>query len=191
VPISLDTVKSEVAAAALAAGASIVNDVSAFRLDPRMGAVCAGAAAGVVLMHSRGTVGDMASFTHAAYGDDVVGEVIEELERCVEAARSAGVEAARIVVDPGVGFSKRSEHSLAVLSELDRFGRLGCPILVGASRKRFIGEITGVATAADRVAGTVGAHVAALARGAMLFRVHDVAVHRQALDVAWNVLHRP
>ena len=190
VPISIDTVKHRVADAALAAGASIVNDVSGFRLDAEMARVCATRGAGVVLMHSRGGVSDMASFAHASYGDDVVGEIIGELRERVADATVRGVRAAHIVLDPGIGFSKRSEHSLAVLAHLGRFAALGFPVLVGASRKRFIGEITGVKDPAARLAGTVAAHVAALDRGARLFRVHDVRAHREALDVAWAIAAR-
>jgi dihydropteroate synthase len=189
VPVSVDTTKSVVAAAALDAGAEIVNDVSAFRLDPRIGVICAERGVGVVLMHSRGGVRDMASFAHAEY-DDAVSEVVSELQERVRMAKRDGVTDDRIVLDPGIGFAKRGEQSLAVLAALPRLTALGYPVLVGASRKRFIGEITGVKVAAERVAGSVGAHVAALARGARLFRVHDVREHRQALDVAWAVLRR-
>jgi dihydropteroate synthase len=188
VPISIDTTMASVAQAALEAGASIVNDVSAFRLDAHMAAVCASAGAGVVLMHSRGDVATMATFAHADYGDDPVGEVIEELRGAVGKAIDGGIARDRIVVDPGVGFSKRSEVSIAALAQLRRFATLGCPVLVGASRKRFIGEITGVATPSERAAGTAGANVVALERGARLFRVHDVKASRDALDVAWAVM---
>src|SRR5215211_5658161 len=140
--VSVDTVKARVAAEALVAGASIVNDVSAFRLDPDMAGVCAKGRAGVVLMHSRGDVADMATFVHAAYGDDVAGEAIGELNFRIRHAEGAGVARDRIVIDPGIGFSKRSEHSLTMLAQLRRFVGLGYPVLVGVSRKRFIGEIT-------------------------------------------------
>ncbi len=185
--ISVDTTKAAVAAAALVEGAHVVNDVSGGRLDERLPAVCAQHGAGLVVMHSRGTVRDMATYAHAEY-DDVVGEVAAELGARVEQARAAGVRAEAIVVDPGIGFSKRPAHSLAVLAGLPRLGALGRPILIGVSRKRFIGEITGVAAPAERVAGTIGANVAALMRGASLFRVHDVLANRQALDAAWAVL---
>jgi dihydropteroate synthase len=187
VPISVDTVKAPVAAECLAAGASIVNDVSAFRLDPDMPRVCAAARAGVVLMHSRGDVADMATFAHATYGDDPMGEIARELGTAMSAARAAGIPDERIVLDPGIGFSKTSAHSLAALRELQRLVALGAPVMVGVSRKRFIGELTRVSTPADRVAGTVGANVAALERGARLFRVHDVRPNREALDVAWAI----
>lgn len=188
VPISIDTTKASVARSALEAGASIVNDVSAFRLDGAMAELCGASGAGVVLMHSRGDVATMATFAHANYGDDPVGEVIDELRASVGNAIQAGVARDSVVIDPGVGFSKQSEVSLAVLAQLGRFAALGFPILVGASRKRFIGEITGVQTPSERGAGTAGANVAALERGARLFRVHDVKTSRDALDVAWAVM---
>jgi dihydropteroate synthase len=188
VPISVDTVKARVADAALEAGASIVNDVSGFRLDAEMSRVCARRGAGVVLMHSRGDVADMGTFRWAMYGEDVVGEVVDELRLRIGDAEGAGIAHDHIAIDPGIGFAKRSEHSLAVLAELRRVAELGFPVLVGVSRKRFVGELTGVAAPADRVAGTIGANVAALERGARLFRVHDVRPNREALDVAWAVL---
>lgn len=187
--VSVDTVKAAVAAAALDAGADVVNDVSGFRLDPALPGVCAGARAGVVLMHSRGPVAEMATFAHAWYdGDDPVAAVVSELARAVAVALAAGIAPEAIVVDPGVGFAKTGAHSVAVLAGLPRVAALGRPVLVGASRKRFVGELSGVEVAADRVHGSVGAHVAALARGARLFRVHDVQPHREALDVAWAIL---
>jgi dihydropteroate synthase len=188
--ISVDSVKSGVARAALDEGAHIINDVSATRLDGQMAQVCASAQAGLILMHSRGTVADMASYEHANYGADVAGEVVSELRERVAAVRAAGVADASIVLDPGIGFSKRSEHSLAVLAGLTRIAALGFPVMVGVSRKRLIGEITGVSEPKERVMGTVGVHVVALTRGARLFRVHDVAQHRQALDAAWAVVGR-
>ncbi len=188
VPLSVDTVKASVARAALDAGAEIVNDVSAGRLDPAMAETCAAAGAGVILMHSRGTVADMATFVHAEYWPDPVADVVAELAGAIGRFSSAGVGSGQIVLDPGIGFSKRSAASLALLAGLPRLAALGYPVLVGASRKRFIGELTGVQLPADRMHGTTGANVAALLRGARLFRVHDVAAARQALDVAWAIL---
>ena len=185
--LSVDTVKAEVARAALDAGAHIVNDVSGFRLDPRMREICAETDAGVVLMHSRGEVADMGTFVFATYGS-VVHDVFEELRDLVRAAEAAGVNPACIAVDPGLGFAKRSEHSLAMLAAVPLLAAWGYPVVVGASRKRFIGEITGVKEASERVHGTVGANVMAFLDGARIFRVHDVAPTRQALDVAWAVL---
>jgi dihydropteroate synthase len=130
----------------------------------------------------------MATFVHAGYGADAVAEVIAELSRRVASAVDAGVERTRIVIDPGIGFSKRGEQSLAMLAQMKRFTELGFPVLVGVSRKRFIGEITRAASPADRMAGTVGANVVALERGARLFRVHDVKPSRDALDIAWAIM---
>jgi dihydropteroate synthase len=191
--VSIDTTKREVARAALAEGADIINDVSGFRIDPGVGEIAAAERAGVVLMHSRGGVAEMGTYRYADYGDDVVGDVVDELRTTTERAMAAGIARESIVVDPGIGFAKRSEHSLRVLAELHRVASLGFPVMVGVSRKRFIGELSGVDRAADRTAGTVGANVAALMRGARLFRVHDVAPSRQALDVAGGLMqaHRP
>jgi dihydropteroate synthase len=188
--VSVDTVKSGVAEGGLAEGAAIVNDVSAFRLDSRMADVCARAGAGVILMHSRGGVSDMGTFAHADYGGDVVGEVLDELASRVEEAGRAGVRREAIALDPGIGFAKRTEHSLAVLAGLRRIVDTGFPVLVGVSRKRVIGAITNVRDPEQRLYGTIGANVMALAAGARIFRVHDVAAARQALDVAWAILQR-
>ena len=188
VPLSVDTVKSAVAREALAHGAEVINDVSGFRLDSAMADVCAAANAGVILMHSRGDVATMGTYAEAGYGDDVTGEVIAELGARVEWARAAGVARERIAIDPGVGFAKRTEHSLAVLRELPRFAELGLPVAIGVSRKRFIGEMSGAAGMDDRIDGTTAANVLALAGGARIFRVHDVDHARRALDMAWSIL---
>jgi dihydropteroate synthase len=185
--ISVDTVKADVAERALAAGADIVNDVSGHRLDGRMSEVCAESGCGVVLMHSRGSVGEMASYALASYNDDVVRTVCVELSERFGIAERAGVRRESIVLDPGVGFAKRSEHSVAVLRGLPRIADLGYPVLVGVSRKRVIGELSGVTGAADRDSASLGASVYALLRGASLFRVHEVAATRRALDVAWRL----
>jgi dihydropteroate synthase len=186
--LSIDTTKAEVASAALAAGVDVINDVSGFRIDPRVGEIAAARGAGVVLMHSRGGVAEMGTYRYAEYGSDVVADVIGELMASVDSAVSVGVARDAIVIDPGIGFAKRSEHSLRILADLNRVCALGFPVMVGVSRKRFVGELSGVHTAADRIAGTVGANVAALMNGARLFRVHDVAPSRQALDVAWGIV---
>jgi dihydropteroate synthase len=201
IPISVDTVKAEVARAALAEGASIVNDVSGMSLDPEMPRVCAEAGCSVVLMHSRGTVADMASYESAVYGADPVGEIIAELEESIQLARSAGVHPARIAIDPGIGFSKKTAHSLAALVGLPRIVALGYPVFIGASRKRVIAELirytmgagsaSGTTLAAqsvsndDRDMTTVGVNVVAFYAGARVFRVHRVRPSRLALDAAW------
>ena len=202
ITISVDTVKAEVAKAALAEGASVVNDVSGMSLDPDMPRICAEAGCSVVLMHSRGTVADMASYDNAVYGHDPVGEIISELEESIQIAQRAGIHPARIAVDPGIGFSKKTGHSLAALVELDRIVALGYPVFVGASRKRVIAELirytsAGGSTSAgttlaphaisneDRDMATVGVNVVAFFAGARVFRVHRVRPNRLALDAAW------
>ena len=187
VVLSIDTVKAQVAERGLEAGARIVNDVSGFRLDPRMSEICAAAGAGVVLMHSRGSVSEMGTYAQARY-DDVVDDVLMELRERVTAARDAGMPEDCIAVDPGIGFAKRAQHSLAMLAALPELAAWGFPVVVGASRKRFVGEIAGVRAPSERLYGTIGANVAALDRGARVFRVHDVAASRQALDVAWAII---
>jgi dihydropteroate synthase len=181
--MSVDTVKADVAEAALDAGAQIVNDVSGMRLDPAMADVCARRGAGVVLMHSRGGVSDMATYVHAVYSN-FVDEMLAELRDRIAVAENAGIEPARIALDPGIGFSKRPEQSLLALACLERLAEWGYPVVVGASRKRFIGQLTGAHEPARRRDGSVGAAVAAYDRGANVLRVHDVAATRQALDVA-------
>lgn len=183
VVVSVDTVKATVADAALEAGAQIVNDVSGLSLDPSMAAVCARRGAGVVVMHSRGGVSDMATYAHANYAN-FLGEMLDELRERVDAAEDAGVDRERIAVDPGIGFSKRPEHSLLALACLERLAAWGYPVVVGASRKRFIGQLTGARDPAQRRDGSVGAAVAAFDRGAVVLRVHDVGPTRRALDVA-------
>ena len=187
--LSIDTVKSGVARAAIDEGAHVVNDVSGLRLDPTMARVCADAEVGVVVMHSRGAVAEMASYRLAEYDGDPMDAVLAELSDRVNDVTEQGVSSRSIVVDPGVGFSKRSEHSLRVLGRLDRLVAWGYPVMVGASRKRFVGESSGVKDASSRVHGSVGAAVAAFERGARIFRVHDVAATRQALAVASDILH--
>lgn len=179
-PISVDTVKAAVAERALEAGADIVNDVSAFRLDAGMAGVCARARCGVILMHSRGTVQEMASYELANYGD-VVSDVRSELAQAVERARAGATSDDRIVLDPGFGFAKRTEHSLELLRRLPELVALGFPLLVGLSRKRFVGELSGIERPSERDFATAVLNVMALLRGAGLFRVHAVAVNRSAL----------
>ena len=185
--LSIDTVKSDVAEAAMQAGVSIVNDVSGFRLDDRMAACCAEYGAGVVLMHSRGSVSEMGTYALADYGHDAIAEILSELDACVRVAEAGGVRRDAIAVDPGIGFAKRPEQSIAMLAALPRLAAWGLPIFVGVSRKRFVGEITAVMNPVERVHGSVGAAVAALTRGARIFRVHDVKATRHALDVAWAI----
>ena len=131
----------------------------------------------------------MGTYSHARY-DDVVDEVLTELRERVGAADRAGVAAESIAVDPGIGFAKRGEHSLRMIAALPELAAWGFPIVFGASRKRFLGEIAGAPEPAARIHATVAANVAALERGARIFRVHDVAPNRQALDVAWAIIQQ-
>jgi dihydropteroate synthase len=187
-PLSVDTVKAAVARAALDAGADIINDVSGLRLDPALAGEIARAGAGVILMHSRGGVDQMASYDLAEYSADPVADVLSELGGAVERARAAGIPDHAIVVDPGLGFAKRTEHSLALLAQLERLADLGHPVLVGPSRKRFIGAAAGGGLPVEaRLEGTIAACVLALLRGAAIFRVHDVGPVRRALDFAHAV----
>jgi len=178
-PISVDTSKPDVMRAAVAAGAGMINDVYALRRD---GALDAAAALGVpvVLMHMLGEPGTMQD---APEYDDVVGDVHRFLAERIFAAEMAGIERKRIVVDPGFGFGKTREHNLALLSQLERFGELGVPVLAGLSRKKTIAEITGRAQPDERVHGSVAAALIAAQRGAKLLRVHDVAATVDALKV--------
>ena len=187
VPLSIDTVKAEVARAAVADGVAIVNDVAALRLDPALADVVAATGAGVVLMHSRGGVGEMASYALAEYGPDPVGDIVLELAGALDRALGAGIADGAIVLDPGLGFSKRTEHSIALLARLDRILALGWPVLLGPSRKRFVGDVAGGLPPAERLDGTLAACVAGLLGGARLFRVHDVAPVRRALAVAEGI----
>lgn len=179
VPLSVDTRKAAVARAALAAGAQIVNDVSGLAYDPSMGSAVADSGAGVVLMHMRGTPGDMRD--RAVY-DDVSAEVLDELGAAVQRARLAGIGSEAIVVDPGIGFAKNARQSLRVIAEIPRLLDLGFPVLVGPSRKSFLGEVLGVPRE-ERAVGTAAACVLAYLGGARLFRVHDVGPTVQALAV--------
>jgi dihydropteroate synthase len=186
IPVSVDTVKAEVAAAVLGAGAAIINDVSGFRLDPAMAGVVARGRAGAILMHSRGTVSTMARLDHAEYAPDLLTAVKQELGQAMDRALKAGVPAERIVLDPGFGFAKTAEHNLRLLDQLGVLASLGRPVLVGPSRKRFLGSVTG-REVAERDAATAAACVMAYERGARLFRVHNVALVRDALAVAHAV----
>jgi dihydropteroate synthase len=177
-PLSIDTRKAAVAAAALDAGAEIVNDVSGLAHDPGLGRAAAGAA--LCLMHMRGTPADMQS--RAVYSD-VMGEVQQELIEALQRARAAGIAEERIAVDPGLGFAKTGEHNLTLLRRLRELAQLGRPLLAGASRKAFLGTATGK-QAPDRLLGSVAAAVLAASNGAAIVRVHDVAATREALAVA-------
>ena len=186
VPISIDTSKAPVAAAALDAGAAIVNDVTALRGDPELAGLCADRGPILVLMHM---LGDPRTMQDDPRYDDVVADVRAFLAERIEVATAAGVDEERIWIDPGIGFGKTVEHNLELLRRLGELAELGRPIVVGTSRKRFLGSLTG-REATERLGGTIATNVLALAEGADVFRVHDVAEVRQALDTGAVLLGR-
>jgi dihydropteroate synthase len=186
VRISIDTSKAAVAAAALDAGADYVNDVTALRGDPDMAALVAERNVGVCLMHMLGTPRTMQAEAHY---DDVVADVRAFLSERIEAAVGAGIALERIEIDPGIGFAKNLDHNLEVLRRLDELASLGRPIVLGTSRKSFLGRITGRETA-ERMPATLATLVMGYERGAEVFRVHDVAPARDALAVAAATLLR-
>jgi dihydropteroate synthase len=179
--ISIDTSKANVAAAALNAGATFVNDVTALRADPAIAEVIAETGAGCCLMHMLGTPRTMQ--LDPRY-EDVVVEVKAFLEERIQFAVAAGIAREQIVVDPGIGFGKTVEHNLELLRRLDELVEIGRPVMVGTSRKSFLGKLSGRAEPAERVPGTIATCVLAYERGARLFRVHDVAPVHDALAVA-------
>lgn len=185
IAVSVDTRDAEVAARAVAVGAAVVNDVSGGR-DPAMFEVVRDSGAGLVLMHMRG---DPATMQDDPRYEDVVAEVHEYLRERVEAAVFSGIAADRLAVDPGIGFGKDLEHNLAVLRALEAFTDLDAAVLVGVSRKRFVGSLSGVERAVDRLEGSIAAAVWCAANGADVVRVHDVAATVRALrvtDALWR-----
>lgn len=179
--ISIDTTQAAVARAALAAGADFINDVSAGRDDPDMLPLAAAERAPIVLMHMQGTPATMQERPH--YGD-VVGEVLAFLMERAAAAENAGVPRESILLDPGIGFGKRREDNLKLMAYLDRFVAAGYPVLLGTSRKRFMGAVCGETEPAALVPATVATTALGVSAGVKLFRVHDVKENRQAADVA-------
>ncbi|MCL4539441.1 MAG: dihydropteroate synthase [Bacteroidetes bacterium] len=178
VPVSIDTYKSEVAKAALEAGATIVNDISGLHFDEKMAEVIAEHSASVVIMHIKGTPKDMQ--TNPEY-DDVVREVYDYLSKSVESASNSGIK--QIMIDPGIGFGKTANHNLELLNRLEEFRGIGVPILIGVSRKSFIGKILDTPVDA-RLEGTAAAVTASILHGADIVRVHDVREMRRVARVA-------
>lgn len=177
--LSIDTSKAEVAEAALAAGADIINDVTGLTGDPEMIAVARESGAGVCVMHMQGTPQTMQD--DPTYGN-VVAEIHEYLRQRRDALVAAGIDRERICLDPGIGFGKTHEHNITLMANCWRFHDLGCPLLVGHSRKGFIGKLIGDEKS-DRTAGTIGGALALARQGVQILRVHDVAAVRQALAV--------
>jgi dihydropteroate synthase len=186
VPVSIDTSKASVAAAALDAGAVIVNDVTALRADPELASLCADRDCEVVLMHMLGTPRTMQDDPRY---DDVVDVVKSFLVARISAAMEAGIDERRIWVDPGIGFGKTVAHNVELLRRLDELRELGRPVVVGTSRKSFLGKLTG-REIDQRLGATVASNVLAVAAGVDVIRVHEVAVAREAIAVAETVLGR-
>jgi len=186
IPISVDTSKAVVAEAALQAGASLVNDVTALS-DPAMGEVVARHGVPVILMHTRGTPRTMKS--KARYRT-LVPEVISELKRSIRKAVAAGIGRKKILIDPGIGFAKSAEQSLEIIRRLTEFKRMGFPVVAGPSRKSFIGLALGDLSE-DRLLGTAAAVALCAAQGADILRVHDVKEMRQVVDVCQAILRQP
>lgn len=184
IPISIDTTLSEVARAALKAGADIINDISAGRDDEAILALAAETDAPIILMHSQGAPKTMQD---KPYYDDVVREVLAALHRQIDAALKAGIKKERIAIDPGIGFGKRKQDNIDLLAHLDAFVATGYPVLLGASRKRFMGAICAVTEPSELVTATAVTTALGIMAGVQMFRVHDVRENRQAADVAWAI----
>ncbi|MEW4489877.1 dihydropteroate synthase [Thalassoglobus sp. JC818] len=182
-PISIDTMKASVAQVALDAGAKIINDVSGFEFDPQMVNVASQSECGIILMHMLGTPQTMQD--DPVY-DDVVREVSEYLSSRIDAISHHGIDPERIVIDPGIGFGKTAEHNLELLTNIRRLHNTGRPVLIGHSRKRFLGKLIG-RKLEERLAGTIGVSIALAQQSVELIRVHDVAAVKDALT-AWHKL---
>ncbi|MDF0557040.1 dihydropteroate synthase [Kamptonema sp. UHCC 0994] len=187
VPISVDTTRAAVAKAAIDAGADIINDISAATFDPEMLPTAAKLGVPIILMHIRGTPQTMQKLTDY---QDLIGEIYQFLESRVEAAIATGINKFNIIIDPGIGFAKTYNQNLKILRELPKFHSLGCPILVGVSRKSFIGHILNQPDPQQRIWGTAAACTSAIARGADILRVHDVKEMRDVCQVADAIFRR-
>jgi len=185
VPVSIDTCKAEVARRALQAGARWVNDISALRFDPKMAELIAESQAPVILMHMKGTPKDMQRDPHY---ESVVDEIWSFLEERIEFAMAVGIQREQIIIDPGIGFGKRMQDNLAILAGLERFKSLGRPILLGTSRKSFIGRVLGLPLE-ERLEGTAVTLAIGLMKGARIFRVHDVGHAVRVIRMAEAILH--
>lgn len=183
VPVSIDTTKPQVAEAAVGEGADLINDVSMLRFGPELAVTAARLEVPLILMHSRKKPADMQEHVHY---DDLFGEVRGELKAAMDTAMKNGVERSSIIIDPGIGFAKTVEHNLEIMSNLGFLSVLGRPIMVGPSRKSFIGKITG-AGVDDRLGGTAAAVAVSVMEGANFLRVHDVAVVGQAAKIAFSL----
>jgi len=181
VPLSIDTYKATVARKAVEAGASIINDISGLRFDPEMASVAAGAGIPVILMHIKGTPRDMQK--NPVY-TDLIGDILDYLEGSIQIAEAAGVSRTKIIIDPGIGFGKTFDHNLQIIKRLGEFSSLGFPVLMGVSRKAFIGKILGGAGPDERLEGTAAAVAISIMNGADIVRVHDVKEMAKVVRVA-------
>jgi dihydropteroate synthase len=184
VPISIDTYKSEVAKKALDAGAEMINDISALRFDPKMKEVVDEYQVPIVLMHIKGTPKNMQ--VHPYY-DDVIKEIIEYLKESIQLAKDAGIKEENIIIDPGIGFGKRLEDNLNILKNLKKFSILNCPLLIGPSRKSFIGKILDLPVE-ERLEGSLAALAVAIMNGANIVRVHDVKESKRVAGIVDAIL---
>jgi dihydropteroate synthase len=187
VPISVDTTKAAIACASVLAGADIINDISGATFDSQMLPTVAELGVPIVLMHMRGTPQTMQKMTDY---EDLIGEIYQFLQARVEAAIASGIDKSRIIIDPGIGFAKTSDQNLEILRRLSEFSSLDCPILVGVSRKSFIGRILNQTDPQGRIWGTAGACAGAIASGADILRVHDVQEMRDVCLVADAIFRR-
>ena len=176
VPISIDTTKSEVARQAIAAGADIINDISAFKMDPEMKNVALETGAGAMLMHMRGTPQTMQENLHY---DDLIGEIKDYFKETIEELLSLAISKNALMIDPGIGFSKNAEQNLEIINKLDQFLDFEVPILLGTSRKSFIGKVLGLEHPAERIWGTAASIAIGISKGAAVVRVHDIKEMKQ------------
>jgi dihydropteroate synthase len=184
-PISIDTYKGEVARRALDAGARMINDISALRFDPKMKKVAAEFKVPVALMHIKGTPKEMQKDPHY---DNVIAEITEYLRQSIHMAVDAGIDREKIIVDPGIGFGKRIQDNLNILKNLKEFSILGCPILIGCSRKSFIGRVLDLPVE-ERLEGSLAALAAAVMNGANIVRVHDVKESKRVVTLIDAIMH--
>ncbi len=183
-PLSIDTSKAVVAREALAAGASFINDISGLHFDPEMPAVAAETGAGLFLMHTSGRPEVMQQ--HTEYRD-LLAEVVSSLHQSIDLALTAGIDRSRLAVDPGIGFGKSTLGNLELLQHLDELHQLGCPVLLGTSRKSFIGKVLNQNDPQERLFGTLATIAVGVSQGVQIFRVHDVRPARETALVAWAI----
>ena len=187
IPISIDTRKSEVAEAAIKAGATMINDVSGLRYDPKLAGIAAKYGVAIILMHMKGTPQNMQD--DPKY-NNLIEEIIDGLKGSIRIAKEAGIAEDKIIVDPGIGFGKSTEHNLEIIKSLGELKTLGRPICIGTSRKSFIGKVLNIPNADDRLAGTLATCIMAVTNGADILRVHDVRYCKEAAMIVDSILSK-